>query len=212
MYLPIYSLCLALPMIIGFVALLALPADTGSNGVLLALSNMAFPPWFVGVIVVATAATAMVPAAGLIVGMSSLIARNIARVGDVRKQFRINQVSVVGVTTVALVLGLLRPDLLANLLLLTYSGLNQLVPGIILALFTRRLVTARWILAGLLVGEAVVIWLTFMPTELFGNTNVGLIGLVPNVLITGAGMWVNWSRSPDRTELPSTRERAPATI
>lgn len=212
MYLPIYSLCLALPMIIGFVALLALPADTGSNGVLLTLSNMAFPPWFVGVIVVATAATAMVPAAGLIVGMSSLIARNIARVRDERKQFRINQVSVVGVTTVALVLGLVRPDLLANLLLLTYSGLNQLVPGIILALFTRRLVTARWILAGLLVGEAVVIWLTFMPTEVFGNINVGLIGLVPNVLIVGAGMWANWSRNRDHTELPSTRESAPATI
>lgn len=195
MYLPIYSLCLALPMVIGFVALLVLPATTGSNGVLLTLANMAFPPWFVGVIVVATAATAMVPAAGLIVGMSSLIARNIVRARNERAQFRVNQASVVGVTVVALVLGLTRPDLLANLLLLTYSGLNQLVPGIILALFARRMVTGGWVLAGLLVGEAVVIWLTFAPVAVVGSINVGLIGLIPNVLIVGVGMWANRSRS-----------------
>jgi len=101
MYLPVYSVCLALPMIIGFTALVALPAKTSSNGVLLTLANQTFPPWFVGVVVVATAATAMVPAAGLIVGMSSVMARNIVRTRDERTGFRVNQASVVLVTALA---------------------------------------------------------------------------------------------------------------
>jgi solute:Na+ symporter, SSS family len=194
MYLPIYSVALALPMVIGFTALVVLSPKTNSNGVLLTLTNQAFPPWFVGVVVVATAATAMVPAAGLIVGMSSVIARNIARVRDERTRFRVNQVAVVVVTVLALVLGLARPDLLANLLLLTYSGLDQFVPAIGLALLTRRLVDAGWVLAGLLLGEIVVIWLTFAPLPAFGHVNVGLIGLVPNLVVVAIGIAVRQSR------------------
>src|SRR5689334_15935161 len=97
-FLPAYSIALALPMMIGFVGLLVLPVKTSSNGVLLALANQTFPGWFVGIVVVATAATAMVPAAGLIIGMSSVIARNIAPARTERRQFLVNQGSVVGVT------------------------------------------------------------------------------------------------------------------
>ena len=181
-FLPVYSVALALPMIIGFTALVVLPAGAKSNGALLTLVHQAFPGWFVGVVVVATAATAMVPAAGLIVGMSSLIARNIVRTSTDRGQFVVNQSSVVVVTGLALGLAISRPDLLANLLLLTYSGLDQLIPALALALFTRRLVGARAVIAGLLVGEAVVMWLTFGKVEV-AHINVGLVALVPNLFV-----------------------------
>jgi SSS family solute:Na+ symporter len=185
-FLPVYSIALALPMIIGFTALTVLPASAKSNDALLMLVNQAFPGWFVGVVVVATAATAMVPAAGLIVGMSSLIARNIARTRSDRGQFLANQSSVVVVTALALVLAIARPDLLANLLLLTYSGLDQLIPAIALALLTRRLVGAWPVIAGLLVGEIVVIWLTFGKVEV-AHVNVGLVALVPNIVVIAIG-------------------------
>ncbi|TCO62777.1 sodium:solute symporter family protein [Actinocrispum wychmicini] len=185
-FLPAYSIALALPMIIGFTGVLVLPAKTTSNGVLLALTNQAFPAWFVGIVVVATAATAMVPAAGLIIAMSSVIARNIAPVRTERGQFRVNQVSVVVVTGLALTLGLTRPDLLANLLLLTFSGLDQLIPAIGLALLPRRLVGTWPVVAGLLVGEAIVIWLTF-GTVYSGHVNVGIVALAPNLAIVGIG-------------------------
>jgi SSS family solute:Na+ symporter len=181
-FLPVYSVALALPMIIGFTALVALPAKSKSNGVLLSLVRETFPGWFVGVVVVATAATAMVPAAGLIVGMSSLVARNIVGKRSGRGQFLVNQSSVVGVTALALVLAIARPDLLANLLLLTYSGLDQLIPAIGLALLTRKLVGLWPVLAGLLVGEAIVIWMTF-GSVYSGHINVGLVALVPNILV-----------------------------
>jgi solute:Na+ symporter, SSS family len=196
-FLPVYSVALALPMIIGFTALLVLKSGSDSNGALLSLANRAFPDWFVGLVVVATAAAAMVPAAGLIVGMSSLVARNMIGLRNDRTQYLVNQASVVVVTGLALVLAIARPDLLANLLLLTYSGLDQLIPGIALALLTHR--TAGWVpvLAGLLVGEAVVIWLTFGDVY-SGHINVGLIALVPNIVVVAAGALLTRS-TPRRT-------------
>ncbi len=194
-FLPVYSVALALPMIIGFTALLVLDPGSDSNGALLSLAQQAFPPWFVGLVVVATASAAMVPAAGLIVGMSSLIARNIAGRRTDRHQFLVNQGSVVAVTGLALVLAITRPDLLANLLLLTYSGLDQLIPAIAVALFSRRLVGAWPVLAGLLVGELVVVWLTF-GNVYAGHVNVGLIALVPNLVVVAVGALVSRPRSP----------------
>lgn len=185
-FLPIYSIALALPMVIGFTALVVLPKKSVSNAALLTLVHQAFPPWFVGVVVVATAATAMVPAAGLIIGMSSLIARNVARPRTDRGSFLVNQSSVVGVTGLALLLALLRPDLLANLLLLTYSGLDQLIPAIGLALLARRVVGSWPVLAGLLVGELVVIWFTLGKVAT-AHVNVGLVALVPNLLVVAVG-------------------------
>jgi SSS family solute:Na+ symporter len=187
-YLPVYSVALVIPMVIGFVALTTLPPSTSSNGALLVLAGQVFPSWFVGVVVVATAATAMVPAAGILIGMSTLVARNVVRTTTARGQTVTNQLSVVGLTALALVLAIVRPDLLANLLLLTYSGLDQLVPALALALFARRWVGLRPILAGLVVGEVVVVVLTFGPYA--GTVNEGLIALVPNVVVVALGALV----------------------
>src|SRR3954469_21447308 len=101
-------------MIIGFGAFTALPPGTNSNGALLTIAGVAFPSWFVGVVVVATAATAMVPAAGLIIGMSSLVARNGVRHTSPQGPARVNPGSVGGVAALPLVLAIVRPDLLAN--------------------------------------------------------------------------------------------------
>jgi SSS family solute:Na+ symporter len=184
-YLPVYSLALVIPMVIGFVALTTLPPTTSSNGALLVLAGQVFPSWFVGVVVVATAATAMVPAAGIIIGMSTLVARNVVRTTSPRGQTVTNQLSVVGLSALALVLAIVRPDLLANLLLLTYSGLDQLVPALVLALFALRWAGLRPVLAGLVVGEVVVVALTFGPYG--GTVNEGLIALVPNILVVLVG-------------------------
>src|SRR2546423_305449 len=200
-------MALALPMIVGFTGLLVLPAKTSSNGVLLTLVNQAFPGWFVGIVVVAAAATAMVPAAGLIVAMSSVIARNIVPARTERGQFAVNQASVVVVTGLALTLGLARPDLLANLLLLTFSGLDQLIPAIGLALLARRVIGKWPVVAGLLVGEAIVIWLTFSHAY-SGHINVGIVALVPNIAIVGIGAILERGLR-DRTASPMPVARLP---
>ena len=182
-WMPVYELCLLLPMIIGFAAILVVPKGSDPNGVLLTLSKDALPGWVTGLVVVAATATAMVPAAGILIGISSLVARNIARVRSERTQFWINHGTVVLASALALVLGIFRPDLLANLLLLTYSGSVQLAPANLLGFLKKVPVGKAPVFAGLLAGEVVVIWLTFVDTKLVGTVNVGLVGLAVNVVV-----------------------------
>ncbi|MBN9740391.1 sodium:solute symporter [Amycolatopsis sp. A1MSW2902] len=182
-WMPVYELCLLLPMIIGFAAVLVVPKGSDPNGVLLTLSKDALPGWVTGLVVVAATATAMVPAAGILIGISSLVARNITRVRSERKQFWINHGTVVLASALALVLGIFRPDLLANLLLLTYSGSVQLAPANLLGFLKKVPVGKVPVFAGLLAGEVVVIWLTFVDTKLVGTVNVGLVGLAVNVVV-----------------------------
>ncbi|MGH3439350.1 MAG: sodium:solute symporter family protein, partial [Sciscionella sp.] len=185
-FLPLYELALIVPMIVGFAALLVLPAATDSNATLLTVAARVLPDWVLGLVGVAGIATAMVPAAGLLIGMSSLLAQNVARTRNPRGRYWINQATVVGATALALVLAILRPGLLANLLLLTYSGLDQLAPAIAAGLLWRSQRLRWWtVLAGLLAGEAVVIYLTFINTTAAGNVNVGIIGLAVNIVIIG---------------------------
>ncbi|MET7994148.1 sodium:solute symporter family protein [Amycolatopsis sp. NPDC005232] len=182
-WMPIYELCLLLPMIIGFAAILVVDKTSDPNGVLLTLSKDALPGWVTGLVVVAATATAMVPAAGILIGISSLVARNIVRVRGERRQFWINHGTVVLASALALVLGIFRPDLLANLLLLTYSGSVQLAPANLLGFLKKVPVGKGPVLAGLIAGELVVIWLTFFDTKFAGTVNVGLIGLAANVVV-----------------------------
>lgn len=189
-WIPLYELLLLLPMVIGFAALLALRAGSNSNGVLLTLSKIAIPPWALGLVVVAGIATAMVPAAGILIGISTLVARNIARVRQERGQLLVNHVTVVVACGLALLLDILRPGALANLLLLTYSGTVQLAPANALGLVKRVPIGKYPILVGIVVGEIVVITLTFGEPTLFGTFNVGLVGLAANLVVVGVGALV----------------------
>lgn len=187
-FLPIYCLALIFPILIGLAAVTALRSGGDSNGVLLAMVGATLPNWLVGVVVVAAAATAMVPAGGIIIGMSTLIARNVIRPATQRRQYLVNLVAVVVVAGLASVLALLRPDLIANLLLLTYSGLDQLVPAIAIALLSRRVVSYRPVLAGIVAGVIMVVLLTPPFGDLHvGHVNAGLVALVPNIAVLAVG-------------------------
>jgi SSS family solute:Na+ symporter len=201
-WMPIYELCLMLPMIVGFAAILVLPKKTDSNGVLLTLSKQVLPPWATGLVVVAAIATAMVPAAGILIGISSLVARNIVRVRSERRRFWINHGTVVVACALALLLGIFRPDLLANMLLLTFSGSAQLGPASALGFLRRKVVGKVPVLLGLVAGEAVVIWLTFVDEKLVGHFNAGLVGLAVNLVVLGIAAAV------ERATGRAPRERA----
>ena len=62
-------------------------------------------------------------------------------------------------------------------------------------------------LAGPVVGEAVVIWLTF-GGRLLRHVNVGLIALVPNIVVVAVGMLVHRRRGA----VEPVPERAPARV
>jgi SSS family solute:Na+ symporter len=213
-FLPAYCLTLVLPILVGLTVALGRGGSGDSNSALLRLAAQALPGWAVGLVVVAAAATAMVPAAGIIIGVASLLVRNVARHAGRRAEFRLTAVAVVVVAGLALVLALTRPDLMANLLLLTYSGLDQLVPAIVLALVGRHVVSWRPVLLGLLAGVATVIAFTppFGDLQVAGHVNAGLLGLAPNLLLAaGWGVERLWrTRSGESAEPVRAQRPVPA--
>lgn len=184
---PIYALCVIVPISIGFVGILALDKSSAGNGngVLLSLAKEAMPGWLLGLLVVAGIATAMVPSGALLVAMSSMFARNIALVRKEKQQFWVGQVMVAVTALIALLLAIKGSNALANLALLTFSGLAQLVPSIVAALRRSGPIVHSWsALAGLVAGVAVVIVLTFSSLKA-GTWNVGVIGLAANIVVVG---------------------------
>jgi SSS family solute:Na+ symporter len=208
-FLPLYDLLLVIPVILGFVAFLMLPGTTAGNDALLTLVNRALPDWAVGMVVVAGAATAMVPSAAILVGMSSLLSRNVVRVKSDRGQLRVTRLTVVVAGGLALLLALVRPDLLANLLLLTFSGLAQLAPAIgVAGLSGRKLLHAPAAIAGLAVGVVTVAVLALGEIDVF-SINEGVIGLAANLLVCAVVEWV-WRSSMRRTAAQPSKSAAPA--
>ena len=80
---------------------------------------------------------------------------------------------------------LLFPDALVRLSVLSYEGIAQLVPPLVGGLLWRRM-TVQGALAGLLVGEAIVVPLAMTSHDPFLGINAGLIGLVANVIVNVA--------------------------
>ncbi|MHB6911198.1 sodium:solute symporter family protein [Streptomyces sp. DB-54] len=185
-WMPVYGATQAIPMIVGFTALTTFgSAAAPANGILLRLASSALPDWLLGIIAVAAAATAMVPSAAIVLGMSTLVARNVLRPRGARSGLLVNHGTVVVSVALALVLGITRPDALANLLLLTYSGLGQMAPATAAALARRPLLRAWSAGAGIVAGEAVLIWLTF-GSSYHGAISTGLISLAVNVVVAVA--------------------------
>lgn len=182
LWLPFYNTLIVMPLVVGYVALVVLGAHADPDSALLSLASGMFPEWVMGLVAVAGIATAMVPAASLLIAVSTLVSRNLVRTRSARAQFTVTQVTVVVATALALFLSIAMPNLLANLLLLTFSGLDQLAPAIAAALLLRRKVGSVSVVAGMLVGLAVVIGYTFWWTLPWAISE-GIIGLAVNVVV-----------------------------
>ena len=104
---------------------------------------------------------------------------------DAGRHKRQSQVVVFVSGLVALGGALLFPDALVRLSVLSYEGIAQLVPAVVGGLLWRRM-TVQGALAGLIVGEAIVVPLALSGNDPLLGVNVGLIGLVANALVNVA--------------------------
>lgn len=180
-WLALYQLALFLPIFIGFAAVLALSPDTASNTALLGVATHTLPDWLVGVVAVAGASAAMVPSAAIVMGISTLVTRNLLAIRSPRRALRVNHLVVVIAIVAALIFGLKNSDI-AELLLVTYGGLAQLIPAVALALGSRVRVSAVAVMSGALAGLVSVIVLTFADIPI-GSWDSGLISLAPNLVV-----------------------------
>ena len=180
-WLPVYQLVLFIPILAGMAAVLKLPADTTGNAVLLTMSQHTLPEWLVGIVAVAGASAAMVPAAGIAMGISSLVSTNLIKLKRPDRQMIVTYAVIIGSVGLALAFGLVRSDIGA-LLLLTYGVTTQLAPAIAIALRKRVRVGAWPIGLSIAAGTITVMVITFADIPI-GSWDSGLIALAPNLIV-----------------------------
>jgi solute:Na+ symporter, SSS family len=183
-WLGVYQLLLLLPITVGMGAVLLIDPDTKSNNVLFTVGQQTMPGWLVALVAVCGTAAAMVPAAAITMGISSLLANNVCFTAPERTRFRLNRIFVVVAVAAALSFSITGADIGA-LLLLTYGGLTQLAPVIAAALPNRVRVSATAAMSGTVVGTLTVVVITFAEIPI-GSWDSGLIALVPNLIVLGA--------------------------
>jgi solute:Na+ symporter, SSS family len=188
---PLYQLPILLVFFVGFTALLVLPGLKQPDTALLSLVTRSYPGWFAGFVGGAGAVTAMVPASMLLLGVATLIAKNIYQPltgGSVSPAglMRVSRAAMLAVATLALGLALSSPKELVLLLIFGYGLVTQLFPGIALGLAIPSL-TTRPVVAGLIAGEGAVVWLISTGRDPYLGMNAGFVALVVNFVVTLAG-------------------------
>ncbi|WP_280264023.1 sodium:solute symporter family protein [Nocardia wallacei] len=211
--LPWYQLLLCIPMLIGAAALFVAPALSNPDLALFELVTDSLPPAVVAVIGIAGALSAIVPMSVFLVSIGTLWGRTIlggglrgTRRSSDRGQRGRSQLVCLVVGVLALMGALIYPSALVDLSVLSYEGIAQLLPAVLVGLYW-RLLTARGVAAGLLVGSAIVLVLHALGHDPLFGVNGGLIALVVNLAVAVAVSLVSGSArgAPRADALSATR-------
>jgi Na+/proline symporter len=207
--LPWYQLLLFIPMMVGATALFVVPALKNSDLALFTLVTASLPAPLVAVIGVAGALSAIVPMSVFALAIGTLWGKTLLGGGngaDPRSRPRplddgrtklLSQVVCFLAGLIALAGSLFYPSALVQLSVLSYEGLAQLVPIVLLALFWRRMTTTGAV-TGLAVGTAITVGLWLADRDPLYGVNAGLIGLTANLLVTALLSHARPSRRPAR--------------
>ncbi|MGW8380883.1 sodium:solute symporter family protein [Streptomyces sp. ODS28] len=217
--LPWYQLLLFIPMMIGATALFVLPALGNPDLALFSLVTKSLPAPVVAIVGVAGALSAIVPMSVFMLSIGTLWGRTVlgggngsdprfrkpaaeaAEAGGARdlRNKRLSQLVCFLAGLIALAGSLFHPDTLVQLSLLSYQGLAQLVPVVLLALYWRRM-TAAAAVAGLAVGLAVTVLLWTTGNDPWHGINGGILALAANLLVTAAVTVLRGGRTGQREQ------------
>ena len=185
---PLYSITTPLLLIVGFTAVLVLPELRDGDLSLLMMVRKTFPAWFLGLVGGAGALTAMVCAAIQLLCGATLYAKNLFRpiiapgLSD-RGVATTAKIMVLLLTAGALFFAICSSLSLVSLFLLGFAGIAQLLPGVVLGLYSTR-VTTTGVFMGLATGISVATLLMLAGHDPFYGINAGFIALCCNFTIT----------------------------
>jgi SSS family solute:Na+ symporter len=199
--LPLYQLVLLFVFFAGFAATLVVPGLKGADAdlSLLRIAEHAFGPWTLGVIGAAGLLTALVPGSMILVTAGTILAQNVYRALAPRSSDHTVSIiarSLVPVLMLVSVLFTLRGgQTIVVLLLMGYSMVTQLFPALMLCLGQVPRASAASVIAGIVAGEATVVFLTvtsasvatLLPSapQIVKDLNVGFVALAVNVAVLG---------------------------
>ncbi|MGG2093496.1 sodium:solute symporter [Bacillus sp. S13(2024)] len=196
---PVYQLVLLFVFFVGFAAIQQVPGLQGPTAdlALLKLSIQTFDPWFVGIIGAAGLLTALVPGSMILMATSTLFAKNIYQVfapqTSEKKIAKISRFSVPVVALITVFFTFKGGSTLVPLLLMGFSLVTQLMPGMVFGLSKYNFITKQGAAAGIIAGVATVIYTTLTSTTIgtmfpalpqwVKDINIGIIALVINLII-----------------------------
>jgi SSS family solute:Na+ symporter len=186
---PLYSITTPLMLFVGFGAVLVLPGLRDGDLALLTMVRKTFPAWFLGIVGGAGALTAMVCAGIQLLCGATLYAKNLFRpilapgMSD-EGVATVAKIMVLILTAGALFLAIYSSLSLVSLLLLGFAGVAQLLPGVVLGLYSKR-VTPSGVFAGMVAGIALAVFLMLTGRDPYMGLNAGFIALCFNFAVTG---------------------------
>ncbi|MBY0492417.1 MAG: sodium:solute symporter [Gemmatimonadaceae bacterium] len=203
MIMPLYQVVLLFVFFVGFAATLSMPGLSGTDAdlALLRITRREYGPWIVGIVGAAGALTALVPASIILTTTATVLARlRQARAGDATQGMRTARLMVPVVAAIALAFTFRGGSTIVALLLMAYSLVTQLAPALFASLWFPGRISASGAIAGILLGECVVAFVTLTNVDLatffplwprwITDTNIGFLALLVNtatMMLVSAG-------------------------
>ncbi len=207
--LPFYQVLLFVPVILGLAALFVVPGLKDSNLALFEMIRTEVPAWLLGVIGAAGALSAIVPMAMFMLVIGTMWGRSVLGIHPrtAPRQRELAQAVALLAGVAALVMTYTWPNALVRLSLVSYEGMAQLMPAVLVALVWRK-VSATAVVAGLAVGVSAVCWLVFTDHDPVHGINAGLVALAGNVVVLVAISLIRPAATPrDRLVQPESASR-----
>ncbi|MCI2416662.1 sodium:solute symporter family protein [Saccharopolyspora sp. K220] len=184
---PFYQVLLFVPILLGLAAVFVVPGLRDSNLAMFELVVDSMPAWLVGLVGVAGALSSIVPMAVFMLVIGTMWGRSVLGVHPrtAPRQKQLSQLVTFLVGLVALLFTFISPSTLVQLSVLSYQGLAQLLPVVLISLLWKRMSTAG-AAAGLASGVVVVALLVATGNDPWLGINAGLLGLAVNILVNVA--------------------------
>ncbi|MEV6234091.1 sodium:solute symporter family protein [Saccharopolyspora shandongensis] len=207
---PFYQVLLFVPILLGLAAVFVVPGLDDSNLAMFKLVVDSMPAWLVGLVGVAGALSSIVPMAVFMLVIGTMWGRSVLGVHPrtAPHQKQLSQLVTFAVGLVALLFTFISPSTLVQLSVLSYQGLAQLLPVVLISLLWKRMSTAA-AASGLAAGVVVVAVLVITGNDPWLGINAGLLGLAANILVNVAVTLARPATTPpERLAVDETPEEA----
>jgi len=188
-FLPFYQLMLVLVFVGGFTALLLVPGlkgPAGDQSFMLVVQKW-YSPWVLGFIAGAGCLAGLVPASAQMLAAASIVSKNLfVDYGIIKTDAGVTQATRVLILVIALLafgFWSFAQETLVGLLLLSYNGVTQLFPGVVLSFTRRARPTAIGVSAGVVAGIITLAALAAAKMAVVEGVNTGIAALVVNVVV-----------------------------
>jgi solute:Na+ symporter, SSS family len=181
---PLYMLMYPFLVVASYYAIAQHVALASPNEAFFTAVVRLLPPWLVGLVAAGASLSGLLVLAGICLAIGPLVTRNLLPHVPETRQKAGAKVVIALYLLLSIGMTLVTPKLMLTLINMTYYGVTQFFPGVIVAVFGLR-VSARAIGSGMVVGQVLAIVLYVLQPDLAG-LNLGLVCLAVNILITAA--------------------------